>query len=356
MSKKTILHFHKENLEVYNIDSSSGAKTEYAETAWGPTTLSDKLKLIKLKFETNSVRVLLDNELVNETVIKYPQDVEVTYELVLADAKKSLPDLDPDNWDYKIEKDQVTGTQKVLVFTPSSPNFGLLLDAAVENNLVIEDVEPIAFAPKDGVEPVVALARKSLKGKDQDILALTPFKTNLASLGAKDSLEEKTQVSVPVGKPVKKTNFVIIGLVALVVLFLAVLIPKLVTTLRPAPTPSPSPSISPSPSPTPTPAPLDLSSLEVQVLNGSGVVGEASSVRALLVKAGFDDDNIETGNADNYDYLLTSISQKPGLSRDVAQSVQTALGARYKYDPSPEDLPLDSEYDLIITFGQKTDN
>src|SRR3989344_3619400 len=54
------------------------------------------------------------------------------------------------------------------------------------------------------------------------------------------------------------------------------------------------------PTATPTPVEFDRASLSVQVLNGSGVSGEAGRMETYLSDLGYE--NTEIGNADNSDY------------------------------------------------------
>jgi hypothetical protein len=111
------------------------------------------------------------------------------------------------------------------------------------------------------------------------------------------------------------------------------------------PTPVPQEEI---PTPSVTPEPVELSEISVSVLNGSGIPGEASVVQALLEDAGFTD--IDTGNADSYDFLDTGVSVKTGLSRFVYNSIEEALGTDYSIVESDE-LDEDSTYDVIIIVG-----
>ena len=112
-------------------------------------------------------------------------------------------------------------------------------------------------------------------------------------------------------------------------------------------------TISPSPaqSPQPTaeqPAP-DRASVTIQILNGSGIPGKAGTVKDLLTGLGYQD--IDTGNADTYDYDQTEISVA-----DANTALLNLLIADLKsaYDLSDESTALsaDSEYDAIIIVGK----
>lgn len=110
------------------------------------------------------------------------------------------------------------------------------------------------------------------------------------------------------------------------------------STETPTPTPTekePAPTNeTKKPSPAPTKAPVkktlgssttDKSSLTVEVLNGSGEVGAASKVSAILKELGYN--VVSIGNADSFDYIDTVIGVSEErksfldiLKKDVSQS------------------------------------
>lgn len=102
---------------------------------------------------------------------------------------------------------------------------------------------------------------------------------------------------------------------------------------------------------TPTPAEeVKLDSLKVSILNGAGIPGEAGKVQALLEEAGFAD--FETGNADNYNYTVTEVRLKGGVSTKAFDAIKEALD-EYNVVNQEEVLEEDSEFDLEIIVGTK---
>ena len=93
---------------------------------------------------------------------------------------------------------------------------------------------------------------------------------------------------------------------------------------------------------------IDLSKYKVQVLNGSGIKGIASKTSNLLEEAGFKD--IDTGNADSYNYTKTEVSFKDSVESDVFKSIEDAL-TDYTIEKS-DDLKDTSDYDIVIIVGQ----
>lgn len=114
---------------------------------------------------------------------------------------------------------------------------------------------------------------------------------------------------------------------------------------------TPSETVS-APTPTPTSAQeVNLAEYNIQVLNGSGIAGEAGKVKALLEKAGFED--FEVGNAKTYDYTDTEIrimSDTPDKVYDAVEDALTDGGYSVKKGTT---LSVDSDFDIVITVGSK---
>ncbi|MFC1710365.1 LytR C-terminal domain-containing protein [Patescibacteria group bacterium] len=91
----------------------------------------------------------------------------------------------------------------------------------------------------------------------------------------------------------------------------------------------------------------DLSVYKLQILNGSGIKGEASKVDALVKSAGFG--STSTGNADSYNYETTEISYKEKVTEDAIKTLKESLS---DYETKAVgDLDEDSDYDIVIIVG-----
>jgi hypothetical protein len=112
-----------------------------------------------------------------------------------------------------------------------------------------------------------------------------------------------------------------------------------------AETSSASPSASPKASPG---AKNDFSKYSLQILNGSGISGEAGRVDALLEKAGFT--KTTTGNAKAYDYEETEVAIKASLPDTVYEAISSALSTYELKKADP--LSSSSSYDVVITVGK----
>jgi flagellar basal body-associated protein FliL len=119
--------------------------------------------------------------------------------------------------------------------------------------------------------------------------------------------------------------------------------PAVTTTTTTAPTPIPSP--------TPTPA-IAKDSVLIQVLNGTGTPGQAAKVVAALKTAGYNPDNIKTGNTPDT-AASSTITAKAGFE-SIAADMKTVLGTDYP-DIKVATTPLDtgSAFDIVVTTGGK---
>lgn len=138
------------------------------------------------------------------------------------------------------------------------------------------------------------------------------------------------------------------------------------TAQKPTPTPAAQPTLEPTEEPTSTPSGTitpgdttptvrpttgevqDATELNIQVLNGSGTVGVAGEVRDYLSGKGYS--NVDTGNADNYDYTNVTINIKSSR-KDFLADLQAALEDKYTLADSGT-LSADSSYDATVIVGK----
>lgn len=115
---------------------------------------------------------------------------------------------------------------------------------------------------------------------------------------------------------------------------------------KPTPTPeametSATPSASPS-------ATLDLTKYPVNVLNGSGIAGEAGKAKTSLEKAGFKVSG--TGNASSYDFTKTVIKAKADVPEDFLTKLTDELGKTYSMDKN-QTLAASSSDSVQVIIG-----
>ena len=106
-----------------------------------------------------------------------------------------------------------------------------------------------------------------------------------------------------------------------------------------SPTPSPSETI------TPEPTVPDLSTFQVEVLNGSGVTGEAAKIKTILLESGFV--KVSTGNTTATTEGMIRV--KASVSESVIKMVTDSV-TDYKMG-APEFLTASDKYDLMLVVG-----
>jgi hypothetical protein len=125
------------------------------------------------------------------------------------------------------------------------------------------------------------------------------------------------------------------------------------------PTPTTAPIVSPEASPsasvedgkesTQSATESELAEYAVQVLNGSGISGEAGVVKDLLVEAGFKD--VATGNADSYDYTSTEVQVKKDVPNSVFTAIKDALSDYVVTEGNA--LSDNAKYDVVVIVGSE---
>lgn len=115
----------------------------------------------------------------------------------------------------------------------------------------------------------------------------------------------------------------------------------------------------PTPTPAPTPEPTiekitetklqNFNGYKLEVLNGSGIRGEADKVTELMNPLGFDE--ISSGNADSYNYQETQVSFKSAELYRGIELIEDTL-SQYALLFSEEPLPEDYPYDVKIIVGK----
>ncbi len=145
---------------------------------------------------------------------------------------------------------------------------------------------------------------------------------------------ERTPVSFPGAPKPKKKN---VGIKIVILITLLLVIGLIAWFLLKSDSPFSSATVTPTPMapiveapteiPSPTAPPVSKEDLKVQVLNGTGVPGEAAFLQKEMEKLGFK--TIETGNADTKDYTKTDVSFSSRVPESVRTEVTTKLQDLY---------------------------
>lgn len=174
----------------------------------------------------------------------------------------------------------------------------------------------------------------------------------------KSKIEQVTTPVEVIEEEVEKTNY--LWIIIPTALLIGALVGGLITyfsglsRLQVADqTPSPVPSIEPVVTSTPVASPsstIKREDLKVQVLNGSGISGEAGKAKTLLEGLGYK--NVDTGNASSSDFAQTEISIKT-TNKDALATVIKDLSTKYSAVEASKPLVITSKFDIIVTLGKK---
>lgn len=115
---------------------------------------------------------------------------------------------------------------------------------------------------------------------------------------------------------------------------------------QPKPTTAAVPSVTSKPGPTAEPL-MDKSGIKIEILNGSGIEGQAGKISSLLQEVGFS--NVTTGNIDDFDQR-TTITYKKTVLKDILTDITDAMKNDFP-DPTLQVASQSSEYDVVITTG-----
>lgn len=95
------------------------------------------------------------------------------------------------------------------------------------------------------------------------------------------------------------------------------------------------------------PVVIEREEVSVSVLNGSGAPGAAGDLAAVLEAAGYGE--IDTGNADNYDYETTEVQVKVD-NQELFDLISQDLSDDYTVTQG-DDLDEDSQFDAVVIVG-----
>jgi len=92
------------------------------------------------------------------------------------------------------------------------------------------------------------------------------------------------------------------------------------------------------------------SAVKIQVLNGGGIAGSAAIAKTFLEGLGYQD--VETGNADSYDFETTTVQVKE-TKKDLSDLLIKDLSVKYEAGTSSTFLDEENDFDVIVTIGVK---
>jgi hypothetical protein len=324
------------------------------EAPFQEETLVTYLTDLKKQLGSRNWRVIFADDVSYLLTLEIPAGISNKREYIGKKAAEKIPEiLDTHDWDFREYPDG----KKVLVFAPVREVWHIVNLAFEKAGIEAAVTEPEKLARLRHSDPMIGIAlKKDIKGKDEKVLNLRPEKISTEQAGEAGKTKETKEYK----KPAVNKRLLIIFIA--VMLFSSLSIGGIFyyrfqsqSVVRPESSlaiPVQSPTSSPENTPVPTKSPeIDLSAYSIQILNGSGVAGEAGAVEEILIAEGFE--NITTGDADSYDYTDTQVQMKKDTSEKVFEAIERALNSDYPIVRPDETLTENADYDTVIILGEK---
>ncbi len=281
------------------------------------------------KLKTEKFVAVIDDELCYILNLELDKNNGDDRKVLFGKIQEIVPDeLEDSDWDYKLISEE-NDKKKVIVFALVKELKKQLEQAAVENNLWIQSIEPESLAKTRNSDAIIGVCLRQDEGKKDE-----------------DNLELETKKETESGVDVLKIAKVA-GAILLAAGGLWFGIDRLVnngksgTIAESTTSPTPTEIVQPTATPVPAENPETW-----QVLNGSGITGLAGKWSADLEKLGYED--IKTGNADNSDYEVTEVSiRKESFSKKVLEDLSSK-------GITEGNINIDGsiDYDVIVILGK----
>ncbi len=161
------------------------------------------------------------------------------------------------------------------------------------------------------------------------------------------------EVTFPKAKKQRKLNKKVIIIIVVILVIIAIVVGFFALGGRSeedgVDTISPTPTLKVQPTSIPIPQPVDKKILKIQLLNGTGIPGEAAFLQGKFENLGYED--IEADNADSSDNESTSVSFSDKVGKDSEEEVTYQLEEIYEDVDVVKDKDL--EYDIKVVIGYR---
>ena len=312
--------------------------------------LSDIFNEIKKVTKAETFKLLLSDELVQFISINIPKKIkgERKRALISSEIESTLgTDISESFWGYKNKGENTT-----IVYYPNKELYAEMLEAVKNSGLTIKSVEPEVIALTRNENPIIGMVSEDLSSDPEEVEIVIDNK--IAEPVQENKKLDGIRRKAPVFFKLALTIFLALFAVGSVYYFYQVRNSDGNTeNLADS-------SVSEQAQPTPEPTAsseifgvvvteaVDLSGYSVEVLNGSGVPGEAAFVQDLLANRGFED--IQIGNADTQDQEVTQILIKQEAKEKLEDIIVDELSARYNLETIDAE---DQDSDVTIIVGER---
>ena len=385
--KRFVIYFSRNKFLVAKVVGKKIKNSK--EYNWDNTTLDLSLAKAAKEFKIKTLRILLSKEVSYVLRLNVPSNLSGQEErnYIAKKASETIPENLTDlDWDYREVRFGDAKSEKeksVIVFAPVKGLFKLLSDSANKLNINVEAVEAEAISAVRNASPIIGLAiKEDLGGKDADVLNISPLDLVKEEVKGEDTSddsllieeakklkedeeekeikpdEEKAIQLLKVTKDANLFSTILIIVVILTIIagggYLVYRFNIISSMIRQDDSNESetiemvTPSAGPTPIPTLAPEGIDLSSYSLQIQNGSGTAGEADLVLETLAAEGFED--IQTSNADSFDYQETVVRLGSDVLDQVYDIVDRALNSDYKL---VKEENTDDSFDIVIIVGKR---
>ena len=396
-----LIFISKTNLEVFKNHQ------KITEVSWTPENLAQNLSRLKSTFSSH-FRVLLSDDFITITsLLLSPEDTKKRSIIQTKSQSLISEDLSKTVWDYKIVAN-LDGQKLVQVVVVSKSFFDQFRQAVATAYIKIDLLESFSTSlcrylpPKklvflvyqnlallcfnqtpifsqvlskkltqEEIDQIFSYSRERFKSLPQQILFSPTGDIAFNQFDFGHVQPEYTQVdplkglihSSEIHGPDKSTSRLEVKIeksnnqfpkILLVIPILSVLTFLFVVfsdqILSPQKTTPISPIISITPTATPTTVAIDPKTFKIEVLNGSGVAGEAAKVTDLLAP-----NNLivtKAGNAANFKFTDTQVQVKSTVPTNIITLVTKSLSSQYLPKISATNLDSANPFDIIITIGK----
>lgn len=356
--KPLVCYLGSNFLEIFETNSNNQQKLIFSPESIQHAEIADKRKYLEelqkfiegLKLKTGKGIILLASELV------YANDIDISGKNEKDETEKFLTSLPLSK--SNIATITLRNKNKLRIIAANRKLFEGVLEVLKMNNVEIFSIVPVSVFPNsaDDQEFTVRQAKK-ITGEKRILQRYNFLQSKQQFQVNKDSDQIDPELSGEEKKNMRK-QLILLSLSLLLLagaigyfLLWSETIPspwfKKPESLNPKPTIIIVPSITSQPSPTVNPL-TDKSAIKIQILNGSGIEGQAGKLSNLLKEAGYN--NVTTGNTDNLGQRTTIIYNK-SVPEDMLSDITDAMKNDFP-DPTLQEASESAEFDIIITTGK----
>lgn len=273
---------------------------------------------------------------VEESVVKVPT-TSVTETVVVKTPVEPQAPLKSTSVETEIPADEVVDEKKV-VESPQDPD--IIASSGESQDEEISTEEPSQIETDAPIEEKTESTSVS-EDTYPKVVATDESSTDNSQFGSfrNEELHPKKK-----GKLIPILLFIIMFLAAAVGALYFLTSPYNTFIRKVEPTPTPAPIVA-----EPTPEEVDLTAYSIQVLNGSGIAGEAANAQSSLQDAGFKVPEI--GNAPDSNFEDTQIAAKSNVSKEFIKKLQESLETNYGVSSEILELDDSDPSDVVVTLG-----